>query len=64
MPFLRKQQAKLLCAYYGVPAEQGEILGYFLDSRLRGNDTLGLTPRAEARRRTGQAAPSRRASCR
>ena len=39
MSFLRKQKSGLLCACYGVPAGQAGTLGYFLDSRFRGNDT-------------------------
>jgi len=46
--FLRKQQSRLLCACYGVSAGQVGTLGYFLDSRLRWNDTLGLARRGEA----------------
>ena len=44
MSFLRKQQSRLLGAYYGVamePRAQGNMeSSYVLDSRLRGNDTL------------------------
>ena len=40
--FLRKQQSRLFCACFWGPDGQVGTLGYFLDSRLRGNDTLGL----------------------
>ena len=41
-PCLRKQQSRLLCACSRVPAGQAGTVGYFLDCRLRGSDTLGL----------------------
>ena len=40
--FLRKQESRLLCACSCGSDGQSGPLGYFLDSRLRGNDTLGL----------------------
>jgi len=44
--FLRKQESRLLCVCSCIPAGQAEILGYFLDSRFRGNETLGLACRS------------------
>jgi len=49
MSFLRKQESRLLCMCYCVPAGQAGILGYLLDSRLRGNDMPGLAHLADAR---------------
>jgi len=41
--FLRKQEARLLCACYGVPVDYGHLatmgFPYVLDCRFRGNDT-------------------------
>ena len=42
MSFLRKQESRLLCAYSWGPGGPSGTLISFLDSRLRGNDTLGL----------------------
>ena len=39
MSFLRKQEARLLCACSCVPAGQAGTVGYFLDCRFRGGDT-------------------------
>ena len=49
MSFLRKQQSRLLCACSCGLDGQSRTLEYFLDSRLRGNDPLGLA-RQENRR--------------
>jgi hypothetical protein len=40
--FLPKQEARLLCVCSWVPPGEVGTMGYLLDSRLRGNDTLGL----------------------
>jgi len=39
MSFLRKQESRLRCACSCGPDGQAGTLGYFLDSRLRGNET-------------------------
>jgi len=39
MSFLRKQESRLRCACSCGPDGQAGTLGYFLDSRLCGNDT-------------------------
>jgi len=36
--FLLKQESRLLCACYGVPAGQAGTLEYFQDCRFRGNE--------------------------
>jgi len=41
MSFLRNQESRRLCSCW-VPPGQAETLGYFLDSRLCGNDTLDV----------------------
>ena len=46
---LRKQESRLLCACSCGPDGQSGPLGYFLDSRLRGNDTLGLARQENGR---------------
>ena len=41
--FLRKQEARLLCACSCGPGGPSGTLGYFLDSRLRGNDNQSVS---------------------
>ena len=41
---LHKHPSRLLCVCYGVSAGQAGTWRYFLDCRLRGNDTLGVPP--------------------
>jgi len=47
--FLRKQESRLLCACSCGLDGQSRTLEYFLDSRLRGNDTLGLARQENGR---------------
>ena len=51
MSFLRKQESRLLCACSWGLDGQSRTLEYFLDSRFRGNDTLGLARQENGRLR-------------
>ena len=49
MSFLRKQESRLLCVCYGVPAMQSGTQRYFLDCHFHGNDFLDLARQENGR---------------
>ena len=49
MAFLRKEESRPVCACSGVPAGPAGTRRYLLDSRLCGNDTLGLARQGRGR---------------